>query len=161
MGKRELGSLKKRLLPEGVVGRPPISTTRHGAAKLRLPPPGPPIGPLHNHFLDFRVKPATYLFSLFPMKFTQFLLVAAAVCATTAASAQTAPVPATAPRGTGTTAPSATPSGTPPAPANPKGAVSAGEVFTTGSPDGDKMKMSKRDQSMKKKPDGGKMKPKM
>jgi hypothetical protein len=95
------------------------------------------------------------------MKFTQFLLVAAAVCATTAASAQTAPVPATAPRGTGSAAPSATPSGMPPTQADPKGAVSAGEVFTTGSPDGDKMKMSKRDKSMKKKSDGGKMKAKM
>jgi hypothetical protein len=95
------------------------------------------------------------------MKFAQFLLVAATVCATTAASAQTAPAPTTAPRGTGTAAPSSTPSGIAPAPADPKGAVSAGEVFTTGSPDGDKMKMSKRDKSMKKKSDGGKMKAKM
>jgi hypothetical protein len=70
------------------------------------------------------------------MKFTHFLL-AAAVCATTAASAQTVPT-TTAPRGTGAAAPSAVPSGTPAPAANPKGAVSAGEVFTTGSPDGTK-----------------------
>jgi len=93
------------------------------------------------------------------MKFTQFLLVAAAVCATTAASAQT--TPSQTPRGTGSAAPNAVPSGIPAPAANPKGAVSAGEVFTTGSPDGDKMKMSKRDKSMKKKSDGGKMKAKM
>lgn len=97
------------------------------------------------------------------MKFTQFLL-AAAVCATTAASAQTTPAQ-TAPRGTGTAAPSTVPSGMPAPAANPKGAVSAGEVFTTGSPDGDKMKMSKRDKGMKHKgsmSDGnGKMKAKM
>jgi hypothetical protein len=94
------------------------------------------------------------------MKFAQFLLVAAAVCATTAASAQTAPTQ-TAPRGTGSAAPSTVPSGTPPVTADPKGAVSAGEVFTTGSPNGDQTKMSKRDKSMKKKSDGGKMKAKM
>lgn len=94
------------------------------------------------------------------MKFTQFLL-AAAVCATTAASAQT--TPSQTPRGTGAAAPSAVPSGTPAPAANPKGAVSAGEVFTTGSPDGDKMKMSKRDKGMKKKGSmsGGKMKANM
>ncbi|HET9504017.1 MAG TPA: hypothetical protein VFO93_10775 [Hymenobacter sp.] len=83
------------------------------------------------------------------MKFTQFVL-AAAVCATTAASAQTTPTQ-TAPRGTGSAAPSAVPSGIPAPAANPRGAVSAGEVFTTGSPDGDKMKASKRDKGMKPK----------
>lgn len=93
------------------------------------------------------------------MKFAHFLL-AAAVCATTAASAQTAPVQ-TAPRGTGSAAPSAVPSGVPAPAADPKGAVSAGEVFTTGSPNGDQTKMSKRDKSMKKKSEGGKMKAKM
>jgi hypothetical protein len=93
------------------------------------------------------------------MKFTQFLL-AAAVCATTAASAQTTPTQTT-PRGTGTATPSTVPSGMPAPAANPKGAVSAGEVFTTGSPDGDKMSTSKRDKGMKKKSDSGKMKAKM
>lgn len=96
------------------------------------------------------------------MKFAHFLLVAA-VCATTAASAQT--TPSTAPRGTGSAAPSAVPSGVPAPAADPKGAVSAGEAFTTGAPTGDQTKMSKRDKSMKKKgstPDGsGKMKAKM
>lgn len=76
------------------------------------------------------------------MKFTQFLL-AAAVCATTAASAQTSP-PQTAPRGTGSAAPSAVPSGVPAPAANPRGAVSSGEVFTTGSPDGTTGKRMKK-----------------
>jgi hypothetical protein len=93
------------------------------------------------------------------MKSSHFLL-AAAVCATTTASAQTAPTQ-TAPRGTGTAAPSAVPSGVPAPAADPKGAVSAGEVFTTGSPDGSSSKMSKRDKRMKKKAEGGKMKAKM
>jgi hypothetical protein len=92
------------------------------------------------------------------MKFSHFLLVAA-VCATTAASAQT--TPSTAPRGTGSAAPSAVPSGVPAPASNPSGAVSAGEAFTTGAPTGDQTKMSKRDKSMKKKSEGGKMKAKM
>jgi len=94
------------------------------------------------------------------MKFAQFLL-AAAVCATTAASAQTTPA-TTAPRGTGSAAPSAVPSGTPPPASDPKGAVSAGEVFTTGSPDGSKTdKRTKQKGSMPKDHDHSKMKPKM
>ncbi len=93
------------------------------------------------------------------MKFTQFLL-AAAVCATTAASAQTTPAQ-TAPRGTGSAAPSASPSGMPAPAANPKGAVSAGEVFTTGSPDGNKSgKRMKQKDSMSKGHDHSKMKAK-
>ena len=94
------------------------------------------------------------------MKFTQFLL-AAAVCATTAASAQTSP-PQTAPRGTSTAAPNAVPSGMPAPAANPKGAVSASEVFTTGSPDGTNGKrMKKAKGSTHKAHDHSKMKDKM
>jgi hypothetical protein len=92
------------------------------------------------------------------MKFAHFLL-AAAVCAATTASAQTTPT--TTPRGTGSAAPSAVPSGTPAPAANPKGAVSAGEVFTTGSPDGSKSgKRMKSKDSMPKGHDHSKMKAK-
>lgn len=81
------------------------------------------------------------------MKLAHFL-VAAALCSTSAAVAQTTPSQ-TSPN---TSNPSAVPSGTAPAPSNPKGAVSAGEVFTTGSPNGsssDKraMKHSRKDKS--------------
>jgi len=89
------------------------------------------------------------------MKFTHLLL-AAGLCSFSAASAQTTPTQAS----PNTSNPSAVPSGTAPAPSNPKGAVSAGEVFTTGSPkDGasdkraTKYKKNKRDMSEK-----GKMK---
>jgi hypothetical protein len=61
------------------------------------------------------------------------ILLAAGLCSFTAASAQTTPTQ-TAP-GTGTASPSAVPSGTAPMPSDPKGAVSPGEVFTTGAPD--------------------------
>ncbi|RZK27537.1 MAG: hypothetical protein EOO57_22600 [Hymenobacter sp.] len=81
------------------------------------------------------------------MKFTHFL-VAAALCSTSAALAQTTPSQTT----PNTSNPSAMPSGTAPAPSNPKGAVSAGEVFTAGSPttstsDKRAMKQSKKDKS--------------
>lgn len=94
------------------------------------------------------------------MKLTHFL-VAAALCSTSAALAQTTPTQ-TSPN---TSNPSAVPSGTTPMPSNPKGAVSSGEVFTTGSPDGsssDKraMKRSKKDKSSMSS-DKGKMKTKM
>jgi hypothetical protein len=98
------------------------------------------------------------------MKLTHFL-VAAALCSTSAALAQTTPSQ-TDPRTPNTASPSTVPSGTAPAPSNPKGAVSSGEVFTTGSPDGsnasDKraMKHNKKDKSSMS--DGkGKMKTKM
>ena len=95
------------------------------------------------------------------MKFSHFLL-AAAVCATSAVAAQTAPVPAQAPRGTGSAAPSAVPSGTAPVPSNPRGAVSSEEVFTTGAPDGSKSgKHMKQKGSMPKDHDHSKMKTKM
>ena len=61
------------------------------------------------------------------MKFTHLLL-AAGLCSFSAASAQTTPNTPT------SASPSAVPSGTAPETNNPKGAVSAGEVFTTGSP---------------------------
>jgi hypothetical protein len=103
------------------------------------------------------------------MKLTHFL-VAAALCSTSAALAQTTPTQTTPaqtdPRTPNTASPSTVPSGTAPAPSNPKGAVSSGEVFTTGAPDGtntgDKraMKHSKKDKSSMS--DGkGKMKTKM
>jgi len=92
------------------------------------------------------------------MKFFAFLR-GPAVCATIAASAQT--VPSTTPHGTGSAAPSAVPSGTPAPTANPKGAVSAGEVFTTGSPAGSKSgKRMKNKDSMSKGHDHSKMKAK-
>jgi hypothetical protein len=97
------------------------------------------------------------------MKLSHFL-VAAALCSTSAALAQTT-APQTTPRTTTTASPSTVPSGTTPEASNPKGAVSASEVFTTGSPDGntsDKraMKHSKKDKSSMS--DGkGKMKTKM
>ena len=74
-----------------------------------------------------------------------------------AASAQTTPD-----RGTTTASPSAVPSGSAPMPNNPKGMVSAGEAFTTGSSKGS----VKKDRSMKMKKDksmmhDGKMKEKM
>jgi len=73
------------------------------------------------------------------MKFAHLLFVAA-LCTASAAAAQTTPVtPGTtvsAPGAPGTTtaSPSTVPSGTAPINADPKGAVSAGEVFTTGAP---------------------------
>jgi hypothetical protein len=68
------------------------------------------------------------------MKLSLFLL-AAGLCSFSAATAQTAPSQsAPGAPGTTTASPSATPSGTAPVEANPKAAVSAGEVFTTGSP---------------------------
>lgn len=93
------------------------------------------------------------------MKFSHLLL-AAALCSFSGASAQTTPngQSQTAPN---TSNPSTTPSGTAPMPSNPKGAVSSGEVFTTGAP-----KDSSAHRSMKHKKDkgsmsGGKMKTKM
>ena len=91
------------------------------------------------------------------MKFSHFLL-AAAVCATSAASAQTTPTQA--PRGTGPASPSAVPSGTAPAPSNPRGAVSSEEVFTTGAPDGSKSGKGTKHKSSKDH-DHSKMKTKM
>lgn len=88
------------------------------------------------------------------MKASLFLL-AAGMFVATAASAQT-PGSATQPN---TSNPAAVPSGTAPVQADPKGAVSPGEVFTKGSPDGQNM----RGKNMMKhrKMDGGKMKKKM
>ena len=97
------------------------------------------------------------------MKLTYFL-VAAALCSTSAALAQTTPSQ-TAPRTPNTASPSTVPSGTAPMPSNPKGAVSPSEVFTTGSPNGSAserraMKRSKKEKSSMS--DGkGKMKTKM
>ncbi|RZK23835.1 MAG: hypothetical protein EOO56_03690 [Hymenobacter sp.] len=86
------------------------------------------------------------------------LLLAAGLCSFSAASAQTTPTQ-TSPN---TSNPSAVPSGTAPMPSNPNGAVSAGEVFTTGSPkDGSndkratKYKKNKRDASEKSKMKSG------
>ena len=95
------------------------------------------------------------------MKLSHFL-VAAAVCSSSAALAQTTPTQ-TSPN---TSNPSQVPSGTAPAPSNPKGAVSAGEVFTTGSPDGanagDKRAMKHSKKTKDSMSDGkGKMKTKM
>ena len=97
------------------------------------------------------------------MKLTHFL-VAAALCSTSAALAQTTPAQ-TDPRTPNTASPSAVPSGTAPAPSNPKGAVSSGEVFTTGSSDNGTsnkraMKHSKKDKNSMS-DDKGKMKPQM
>ncbi|MGI4871297.1 MAG: hypothetical protein ACRYFX_08975 [Janthinobacterium lividum] len=94
------------------------------------------------------------------MKFFHFLLLAS-LCSASAASAQITPgSPSQGARGTTC----AVPSGTAPMPSDPKGAVSAGEVFTTGAP----AKNSKGSHSMKHKKgesimsDGsGKMKDKM
>jgi hypothetical protein len=73
------------------------------------------------------------------------LFVAAALCSSSAALAQTTPSP-TSPN---TSNPNAVPSGTAPVPSDPKGAVSAGEVFTKGSPtsasDKRAMKRSRKD----------------
>jgi hypothetical protein len=95
------------------------------------------------------------------MKFTHLLL-AAGLCSFSAASAQTTPSQTT-PNTPTSASPSAVPSGTAPETNNPKGAVSAGEVFTTGSPkDGasdkraNKYKKQKRAASEK-----GQMKPGM
>ncbi len=91
------------------------------------------------------------------MKFSHLLL-AAGLCSFSTASAQT--TPSQAPRGTGSAAPSAVPSGTAPVNSAPKGDVSPGEVFTKGSPDGTKRagtKSSKDKRSMS----NGKMKTKM
>ncbi|QKG58169.1 hypothetical protein GKZ68_16965 [Hymenobacter sp. BRD128] len=93
------------------------------------------------------------------MKLSHFLL-AAGLCSFTAASAQTTPNSTS----VGTATPSTVPSGTAPMPNDPKGAVSAGEVFTTGAPNGSTgnrraMKHRKDKSTM---PDGkGKMKAKM
>ena len=95
------------------------------------------------------------------MKFSPLLL-AAALCSFSAASAQTTPTQ-TAP-GTGTASPSAVPSGTAPVPSNPNGAVSPGEVFTTGAPDTSKTagKHAKRRKEKGAMSDGkGKLKTKM
>lgn len=98
------------------------------------------------------------------MKLAHFF-VAAALCSASTALAQTTPSQ-TAPRTPNSASPSTVPSGTAPEPSNPKGAVSPGEVFTTGSPNtssaSDKraMKQSKKDKSSMS--DGkGKMKTKM
>ena len=83
------------------------------------------------------------------MKLSHFLL-AAGLCSFSAATAQTVPTQsapsqsAPGPRGTTTASPSAVPSGTAPVDANPKGAVSAGEVFTTGSPTNGRSSADKR-----------------
>lgn len=74
------------------------------------------------------------------MKFSHLLL-AAGLCSFSAASAQTTPTQT--PPGTGTATPSTVPSGTAPMPSNPNGAVSAGEVFTTGAPNSNKTKTVK------------------
>ncbi|RZK22487.1 MAG: hypothetical protein EOO56_08460 [Hymenobacter sp.] len=92
------------------------------------------------------------------MKFAHFFL-AASLCSVSAASAQTAPSQS-APRGTGSAAPSTVPSGTAPTASDPKGNVSAGEVFTTGSPDNNRsVKGKKQKASMSS--GSGKMKTKM
>ncbi|RZK34530.1 MAG: hypothetical protein EOO57_10950 [Hymenobacter sp.] len=90
------------------------------------------------------------------MKFSHFLL-AAGLCSFSAASAQTTPAQQST-RGTGSTAPSAVPSGTAPMASDPKGNVGPGEVFTKGSPDGSKRMKTKRDKSPMS---DGKMKAKM
>ena len=94
------------------------------------------------------------------MKLTHFL-VAAALCSTSAALAQTTPSQ-TAPRTSSTASPSSVPSGTAPAPSDPKGAVSASEVFTTGSPNTTSASDKRAMKQSKKMSDGkGKMKTKM
>ena len=99
------------------------------------------------------------------MKLTPFF-VAAALCSASAALAQTTPSQ-TAPRTPTTASPSTVPSGTAPVPSDPKGAVSAGEVFTTGAPDngtstGDKRAMKHSNKQKDSMSDGkGKMKTKM
>lgn len=95
------------------------------------------------------------------MKFSHLLL-AASLCSFSAASAQTTPTAPGAP-GTTTASPSAVPSGTAPAPSNPNGAVSAGEVFTTGAPaDNNADKRASKRKKEKTTMDGkGKMKTKM
>ena len=90
------------------------------------------------------------------MKFSHFLALAG-LFTVSAASAQTTPD-----RGTTTASPSAVPSGTAPMPNNPKGMVSAGDAFTTGSTRNN----VKKDRPMKMKKDksmmhDGKMKEKM
>ena len=63
------------------------------------------------------------------MKFS-FLLLAAGLFTVSAASAQTTPTTST----PGAPTPNAVPSGIAPPPANPKGDVTPGQVFTTGAP---------------------------
>lgn len=84
------------------------------------------------------------------MKFSH-LFFAASLFTVTAASAQTTPLPnsaGTAPGAPGTTtaSPSAVPSGVAPEQGSPRGAVSAGEVFTKGAP----TNMSASDRRMKR-----------
>ncbi|MGI4741785.1 MAG: hypothetical protein ACRYG7_42005 [Janthinobacterium lividum] len=90
------------------------------------------------------------------MKLAHFLL-AAAVCSFSAASAQTTPSQTT----PNTSNPSAVPSGTAPMPSNPNGAVSAGEVFTTGSPNNASDKRTMKHKKNKSTDGTGKMKTKM
>lgn len=94
------------------------------------------------------------------MKFTH-LFVAAALCSASTALAQTTPAQ-TSPN---TSNPSEVPSGTAPVPSDPKGAVSAGEVFTKGSPDGsaaDRRAMKRSQKANRSMSTGkGKMKTKM
>ena len=91
------------------------------------------------------------------------LLLAAGLCSFTAASAQTTPTQT--PPGTGTASPSAVPSGTAPMPSDPKGAVSPGEVFTTGAPNGsnasDRRAMRRKKDKSTMSDGKGKMKTKM
>lgn len=84
------------------------------------------------------------------MKFS-LLLLAAGLFTISAASAQT-----TAPASPGTATPSTVPSGMPPQPADPNGAVTPGQVFTKGAPqdnmsdkntDRKHMKMRKHDKT--------------
>ena len=91
------------------------------------------------------------------MKLAHFLL-AAAVCSASAASAQTTPTQ-TSPN---TATPSTVPSGTAPMPSNPHGAVSAGEVFTTGAPTNTSDKRAAKRKDKRDAADGkGKIKTKM
>ena len=82
------------------------------------------------------------------MKFP-LLLLAAGLCSFSAASAQTTPTTTT----PGTPTPNAVPSGTAPQPADPKGDVTPGEVFTKGAP----RDASKSDRRMKRQKDKGMM----
>ncbi|RZK31083.1 MAG: hypothetical protein EOO63_05070 [Hymenobacter sp.] len=91
------------------------------------------------------------------MKFSHLLL-AAGLCSFGVASAQTTPTSTQPTRGTGSAAPSAVPSGTAPVTSEPRGNVSAGEVFTKGSAQSSKGTMkSKKDKDASR----GKMKSKM
>jgi hypothetical protein len=113
-----------------------------------------------NPLATLKVK-APEIIPTFPMKLS-LLLLAASLGSVTLASAQTTPTAPGAP-GTTTASPSAVPSGTAPAPSNPNGAVSAGEVFTTGAPaDNSTDKRSTKRKKDKTTMDGkGKMKTKM